>query len=441
MKRVAVSALLLAACIGAAPVGAAGDEDGGGSFLIIGFGQPFVDQWDMNVRFAGSVVVRFSGPEQSGTIVWSPGETGQLTAAQGRTRNGARRFTAFLGTTTGASVTANVVRGGRVCTDRQRPEFDSAAVTDRTAGIRVGLATASPFRAGLHMTETNCGGPLSGDMAGVLPPVPVSRAQLTTGNFDLDLRASGTFAHGDLRGTVESTVTAHVGKRLHPSRDERPPPRAKRTAYRDISVSYKIERLAGTLEGAFAGGTLCDELGSCGDAGTWLLRSGATTGSAYVRTSAVLSRPLVDLRAAVGLTTKGDARGLTAAGGGDWSSRATTLTATVERSGQTLCSDTRRVGGGALQIEPSGRSATVTLLALGSLARTSCPGPAFGEGSLVGSVLATGRIPMRAFAAERVVVNLKQGARRDTDGWAGATRPSLTLVLRRTGVHMSRFTL
>jgi hypothetical protein len=353
----------------------------------------------------------------------------------GRTRDGARTFTAFLAPLGGQTAVAHVVRGGRMCTDRVSPDLDSAAVRQGHAGVRVAMVASGPAGGGLRLTETRCGGPLSGDLAQVLRPVPVTAAQLRTGRFDIDLRAAGAFAHGDLRGTVESTVVAHVGRRKPPERDTGRAPPTK--PYRQLDVTYSVERLGGTLGATFAGGELCEELGSCGDAGTWLLRPGRVRGSLRTWVYAPLARPPRDLRTAAGLEAGGNARRLELSGAGSWTSRAAALTARISRSGKQICSDTRHTGGGQLQFERSGQSVRVTLMALGGPWRTSCPGPALAD-SYAGAALATGTIPLRALGARRVVVPLTRGSSVTTDGWVGATRPAATLVLRRTRVRLSR---
>jgi hypothetical protein len=436
MRRGALIAALTAvavACLGAPATG----QNGGGFYtVLVGFGPSFRHQWDMGVRFEGSVVVRFSGPSEAGTVVWTPGEGGQLTAAEGHTRDGKRAFTAFLGPIGGQAAVAHVLRDGRLCTDEGSPFLDGASVRQGRDGVRVALVASGPAGGGLSLTETRCGGPLSGDLAQVLRPVRLTAAQLRTGRFDIDLRASGAFAHGDLRGTVESTVVAHVGRRRPPERDNHRAPPGK--PYRELNVTYSVERVDGTVAAAFAGGELCDELGSCGDAGTWLLRPGQTHGTVTTRVFAPLARPPRDLLTAAGLETGGDTHRLQFYGSGNWSSRSAALTASVTRAGRQICADTRRTGGGAVQLEGSGQSVRVTLLALDDPLRTSCPGPALADG-FAGSPLATGTIPLRSLGKRRVVVPLRRGSSVTTDGWAGTTRPSLTLVLRRNHLRFSRF--
>jgi hypothetical protein len=428
VKRIAVLTLF-AAFFAAAPSSA---DDGEFSGILVSFGDSNfreLSQWDLKLQWEGSVEVRYSGPGQSGTIVWTPGRVGQFTVAAGRDRRGRRAYNSFLGSTGGQMTVARVMRGDRLCTDWRRSVFDSAAIDGGGTGMEIGLTSATPKGDGFLLTETNCGGPLPGALARVLPKVRVSGPQLRRGRFDVDLRASGAFADGPLTGTVVSTVIAHVGtRRRQPSDRSLPPTRPRRV--RELDLRYRVEPVRGSVAASFTGGELCDELASCGDAGTWLLRPRGT-GSVGFFVSAPASRPLRDLRAAAGLTTSGNPTGISASGGGSWASSSTLTATTTGPRAEDECSDTRETGAGALQLVRAGHYVNVTIYAGSGVTRTSCPGPGLAE-DVSGAPLATARVPVSAFARKRVRIFLHRGVSIATDGWSGRTKPGLTIVLRRT---------
>jgi hypothetical protein len=433
VRRVAILTLF-AACFVAAPSSA---DDGEFSGIVVSFGDNNfreLSQWDMKIQWEGSVEVRYSGPGQSGTIVWTPGRVGQFTVATGRDRRGRRAYNGFLGSTGGQMTVAHVMRGDQLCTDWRRSVYDSATIDGGGTGIEIGLASASPTGEGFRLTETNCGGPLPGALAHVLPKVHLSGTQLRRGRLNVDLRGSGSFEDGALRGTVASTVVAHVGtRRRQPSDSAFGRTRSRR--FRELDVRYRVEPVHGNVGASFTGGELCDQLASCGDAGTWLLRPRGT-GTVGVFVSAPVARPLRDLRAAAGLTGKGDPHGISAGGGGSWSSNSTLAATTTGSRAEDQCSDRRETGAGALQMDRSGRYVNVTIYAGFGITRTSCPGPGLAE-DVSGAPLATARVPIAAFAHKRIPIVFRRGVSIATDGWNGQTEPALTIVLRRTSERSS----
>ena len=50
-------------------------------------------------------------------------------------------------------------------------------------------------------------------------------------------------------------------------------------------------------------------------------------------------------------------------------------------------------------------------------------------------------VPLRAFAQRRIVLHFTRGTRLTDDVWAGATRASVTVVLRRLHTRVSTFTI
>jgi hypothetical protein len=432
MRRV-VAAIALFALV--APASTLAQDDGGVFGVIIGFGGGFHERsrWDMNVRYEGGVVVRYSGRGESGTIVWTPGRRGQMTAAHGVDSDGKPAYQAYLGPTGGQITAAQITRGGRLCSDRTSPDLEGAAVTSRRNGIELALAGNGRATSGFSLTETNCGGPLSGSLAQVLRPVSINAAELKRGHFDIDLRTSGAFADGELKGTVESTLVAHVGRRQREPRED-PSVERHRRRYRTLEVDYRIERVSGTVAASFTGGELCEELASCDSTAGWLLRTPSGRGFVSSGTSMPVARPEVDLLTAAGLSKDGDARGIEFGGGGGWTTATATLKATSSGPGEQPCSDKRKVSGASLQFDRRGASMLVSAYTgFDAIDRTSCPGPGLNYDP-ARSLIATARVPVAAFARRRVTIHLKSGEPVETDGWRGATKPDLTLVLKRERV-------
>jgi hypothetical protein len=396
-----------------------------------------VNTWDLPVRWEGSVVVRFESAFGSGQVVWTPGPQGQFTVAEYRTRKGRHVMSAFLAPTGSPGASARVQSPSGVCTDTTSEFLDQAAVSEGKDGVRIALAGRTPASGGFHMTETRCGGPLFDDIGRALGSVRVGRRQLVKGGFDIDLRGSAPLAVAGMRASVDSTVVAHVGART--PAPPQPPDHAQTAATRQLTVSYRIERVAGGLTAALTGGgELCSELDSCGRSETLDLRTGSP-GKARLDLTAYTSkrRKLADLRAALGLPgARGHAKGVAWSGYGSWGSGATTLGAVLSDPTAELCRDNRHVGGLILQIHPSGARIRADLSTDPTAAvRTSCPGPALSPGTELG-VLASGFLPRSALRRKRLTVRLTRGRALATDGWSGQTNPDMTIVISRASVKV-----
>jgi hypothetical protein len=439
-RRIALVVALAAAIAGAVPAAAQIE----GSIFLISFdlGNPrTVKQWDLPVRWEGSVVVRFQSAFGSGETVWTPGPTGQFTVAENRTRSGRRMF-AFLASTTTALTHARVESPWGVCTDTSSSElFDRAAVVGGANGVRLGLASASPRGAGFHMSETDCGGPLFDDIGRALGMVALPRAKLLKGGFDIDFRGSAPLVTtAGMRGTVASTVVAHVGARQPPPRQSRE--RATPGGSNLMTVRYRIERVSGRMQADFTGGgELCAELASCGARELIGMRTAAPRGAALeISAYASGKRPLADLRAALGLPNKGGrSKGIAWSGHGSLSSRTTLVSASLIRDGTPVCKDQRHVPALELGLRPDGGRIEAHLAAgVTTSMRTSCPGPALSRGGFE-PILAAGSLPRDALEHKRITLRLTQGQRLESDGWSGRTRADFTIVLRRTSVSTRHF--
>jgi hypothetical protein len=439
MRRLTTLACVLLAAAGGA---AAANAQGSGGFFffgLVGASGRHVQQWDLPATVEGSVVVHFSGGGRTGTTVFTPGRVGQLTVARATTRAG-RRFSAVLALASqqSADIAARVERdGGGVCSDTASESFHLAAARPGRDAVRLRLAATGPREQGFLLTETACGGPLSEDVAHALPAVTLTGAQLKRGGFTIDLRRTGAFAGAGLRGTVESSMVVTVGRR-------RPPRKGGAIAagqpqnvkpVRVLTVGYRVARVSGVAHGSFSGsGEVCTELDSCGATASWTVRAAAAThGVATLEAVAPLRRPLADLRSAVGLSRRGNARGIQAFGAGGWLSPQATATADLRRAGATVCEDTRHIGAGAIELTRDGGAMRVVFGVGGDAMRTSCPGPGLVDSSQdAQQSLATGSVPLRAFGRRTIVLRLTRGVSRHSDGWSGRTTANVTVVLRRT---------
>jgi hypothetical protein len=397
-----------------------------------------VKTWDLPVRWEGSVVVRFQSAFGSGQVVWTPGQSGQFTVAEYRTRKGGQ-MTAFLAPTGSSGASARVESRSGVCTDTAGAVLDAAAISPAKDGVRIGLAGATPASGGFHMTETRCGGPLFDDIGRALRTVHVRRQQLVKGRFDIDLRGAAPLAVPGMQASVESTVVGHVGARA--PEPKQPPDRATSGGpTRELTVSYRIERVSGGLTAALTGGgELCAELDSCGRTETLDLQAGAPRRerldlSAYTSKG----RTLADLRAALGLPgARGRTKGVQWSGFGSWSSRTTTLAAVLSDRVGELCRDKRRIAGLALLLQPVGGRVRADLATDPTAApRTSCPGLSLTGGEL--AVLASGYLPRSALRRDRVTLRLTRGHPIVADGWSGQTKADVAVVIRRVSVKVEK---
>jgi hypothetical protein len=433
-----VAALVACAAALAAPASAQNGNSISGSFFIIApsAGEQIVGQWTLPATIDGSVTVGFGAAGRRGTILWSPARTAQLSVVETRSRKG-RSFDVVLGAPAQVSAVVNRAGGGR-CSDVASGAFGIAASGSGAGGVRIALAGAGSQLGGFALTETRCGGPLSGDLAHLLPSVFVGGRKLRAGHFDIDLRGSAPLAVPDMSGGVESTVVVHAGRRIPEPRERAVPAGERPRPIRQLSVEYRIGRVRGSVSGSATGyGGLCAELDACGAQATWTLVPGGAGGSLTVDAFGPVERSARDLRAAVGLAPRGNTRGVDGYGVGTLDAHAGTLTGSWSRPGSVPCTDTRRLGAGFLQLE-FGRQAVKASLIAGDLlgpVRTRCPGPGV-SGGFTSPALARAVVPLGAFAKRRVVLRLRRSVHSTSDAWSGTTRGAVTVVLERRRAHV-----
>ena len=391
-------------------------------------------------RVTGDVVVDFRSHAAtcaavglcgiSGTIVHETAPArGSLAVVRYERRTEVAVFTGDTG-----SLTARVERrepDGRahVCTDARA---GSLALATRVNGsrARLGLRRRGDF-GGLEV-DTRCTGPLSRDIAAYLPERMVPLATLRLGGTAVDLAGEGSFTAGGLTGTVRSTVRLALG-RGRPERSDQQDtgPRGKRRR-RMVTATYDVVGVSGGLriEAEPAGDPFpCSLLDTCG----LTTRLVATPelrgrGSAFVLAEAPARRPRRDLHAALGLTRRGNPRGIKVQGFATVP-LAGAVSAGADRAGEASCRSAAPLEFALLELTARAGPLRARLTRLGPL-RTRCPGPSVEDVS-TSTGLATGRATGSGAA---LTLALTRGGRFASDGYRGTTSSDLELRLRRTDV-------
>jgi hypothetical protein len=315
-----------------------------------------------------------------GVVVWRPGEQGSAFVADVVDARGRRRLEVAMSLVEGrigadigtsAQVRRATADGTRVCADHQ-PGLSALSASSAGRSVSLGLGDADDLLA------TRCAGPLSADVAAVLPRIRLTRAELRRGRRTLDLRGERPFAAGGLAGTVRSTLRVALGR---PARDrEGDVVVAREGATRSLEITYRVAAVGGGVLRELAGDPdplACAAFDTCGLTGTLALTPGAAGGSlrftATTRTSGRTSA--ADLRAALA------GRGRVPAGTQVFASgaldAAVTATAAV-RPGDAGADCTDRRTGRWIPSVSGGRRGTGTfalsLSPLGAL-RSRCPEP------------------------------------------------------------------
>lgn len=442
----------------AASVAAAGAANSG----LVGAGkQPsLVRAITIPVIVEGSVEVEFksspaAGCERrcnlSGSVTWNPTGRADMAVSEYR-RQGASQLEAslfFFGglgqdapRTTSHVVRDQAARAG-ICSDAR---VNPLTFLDFSVGsgsqVQARLVTGRPDDANLF--RSRCGGPLEQDLVEAVPSVPLGRALLMTGRTTVDLSGTRPFAGHGFAGTVRSSVKLRLGQareELSPppvGAPRRPPPSAPRT----VIAVYDVEAVTGSVLTSFTGGaerSLCDPLDACGASGTVRVSPSVSTGRAtfvsYGPANRVSGR---DLRAALGLRPGPVPPGVNASGVADWNRDAGTVAESFADGDGATCNDAVPLGGGFMTFYVGPRRVFASYgRGSGSgpdLLRTHCPGPSILDAAQ-NRPLATGNVSRRAFRKRRVVIALARGRTFESEPYAGQTRPSLQIVLRRVRVR------
>jgi hypothetical protein len=370
-----------------------------------------------------------------GTVAWRTPRRGQLAIFE-RTR-GRRTIDAYLagdpreGLLNGRLFTTAQVRrddaaGRGLCSDGNP---DSATLEVEGSGGELVFALRGGGDAP-DLLATRCPGPLLGDVAGGLVTRRVSLATLRRGATKIDLGGDSPFTAAGLTGTAHSDVVLTVG-RARTERD-RLPASVRRRRQRVLDVEYHVTRVSGGVRLDVRGdpdAASCGPLDACGLTGAHVVTPSGATGSASLSAFGPARTSTRALRAAVGLAPGHPDAGITAYGTALWTDRGRDEVS-IGRAGQPPCTDRRPLRDGYLALIPHGSRVQASYFpgVLASL-HTRCPGPK------PDGPLATGSLPLRAFAHRRVTVRLRAPKALNADGYTGTVRPDLTVVLTRRSLR------
>ena len=451
--RLALAGLLVAFAVGASPAGA---SDFGTSFVSFSNPQP-TSAYQSDLETRGHVVVDFHGDaaagcaeahvcEVSGTVTWSPGNSGYL-IEYGYRKNGRHLETGFMGLGdelgldgtpgTSARVRRSAAGGEALCADV------GPSVTSSNAEPRAGSAIELSLLGGSEILRTRCAGPLTDEIRSVLPSRLIDERAVRRGGAKLDFSGEGEFAAHGFAGTVRSDVIVTVKKGtdlLAEESDHQPPDGGKRQRNRYLEVSYRVEAVSGEVVTSVQGLSdpdLCGPLDSCGLLGTITsvpsLKEG--TGDVYAFGSARHSRR--ELRQAVGLAPGPVPRGVHRAAIFEWEDTST-VTSDLTRDGAPACTDSGALaGGGLLDLGFSGAHATARFYGGsvqngGDPLRTRCPGP---SGADAPAGLAAGPVSLRQLGARRATLRLTRGRSFSSSGYRSVTKSSLAVSIRRLRIR------
>ncbi len=408
-----------------------------------------------DVQAAGAITVEFHGDraagceaagncDVSGVVEWTPGRTGFLTAT--RAAKGSRHIDADLdlgdfGDATSGTVAA-VQRGATTCTDATGGA-EATVATGTSADGRIHLAIHDAQ--GGDLVDTRCEGPLMADVQaglGAAPSLPLERLRP---GARFDFSSAGTFSAGGLAGTVSSTLRVRVARLQGPGHfsihDASLPTRGPRV--RLVSVDYAITQATGSVPVAFAGvadQAACMPLDSCGVRGTSVLAPRVSRGFLSLLALAPARRPRRDVLAALGLSRRGNPRGVAVNAVGSWDG-AGTVTTDVARAGAPTCHDSAPLTTGLLMATRRQAAGLRLHYEPGSplgMPRTRCSGP-FLPSSEGFAPIASGAISFAALRRPLAALHLRTGANLSDDGYAIVTHPDVAFALERRRVRESTF--
>jgi hypothetical protein len=434
MKRWALI-WLLAIAAGAAPAATAQSS----SSSLIAFGsldghQP-VSTTIIPAATSGQLTVSFHGDPAtgcvaqgicgySGSVVFRPGAQNDIALAKYRI-HGRDDYQVQLevqsapgATFTGAQVSRV---GGSVCSDAAAP---SAELTGSITGDQVAISLIQP---GGGLLSTRCAGPLDADLAGVGPQIRLTLAQLRAGRRTLPLSGGWSFAAGGFAGTIESNLSMGLGRPSIETLAGSHPPKVLQKD-REVIENLALVRGAGNVSLGFGGDAgACQFLDSCGVQGTLDGTLAPQGGTASLVVLGPAKRPYADFLAALGLSRRGNPRGLAVEGSLGWPGGGT---ATERLDQGAACTSSAPLPGGVVILNPSPRGLSATYVLTGS-PRTRCPGPQLAQFQ----TLASGSLTRAALGRPTFTLHLSGAGPLADDGYAIREQASVTLTLKRGRVH------
>jgi hypothetical protein len=422
--------------------------------VVIGsLSTPVEAEGSVQVEFTASAATGCADPcGVSGSLSWEPAGDAQLevesTGPRGRSSlEGLLIFFGGLGEN-GPMTTSHLVHtrpdgSTGICSDARSSDLlvlDFSAQSQ--SRIEARLARGKPDDADIF--RTRCGGPVESDLLAALPSASLDRATLLKGRTTIDLSGTRPFAAHGFAGTVRSSLMLRLGKPRHepPVTPPVTPPRLPRHALRTVTVTYAVERVAGTVDTAFRSvgeRSICEPLDVCGASGSVrlepLVSSGRATFVAYGSAKRTSGHGLL---AALGLVRGRRPRGVIALGSAEWNRDSGRAVESYRDGFGNACSDSVQLAGGFMTFSVGsrrvfagyGRGPDPGLDPF----RTRCPGPSLIDASQ-DHALAAGNVPRGAFRKQQVTIPLSRGRNFESQPYRGETRPALTIVLRRLRVR------
>jgi hypothetical protein len=466
MKWVVVLAALVATAA-LVPATARGDGGGGGGSEIISFFGPVGGHAvTSELKVTGAVTIDFHGDaaagcaamhlcDVAGRVRWNPAGDGSLYAF-GYRQHGKRFESGFIsigsfgpdgGDAQPVRTHARVRRSGvpaSLCGDGvavESVDLDSPARRGSSVELRM-LRVPSRGGFGVEALRSRCAGPMTRDVAALLPARLISERELLRREKTLDFSADRSFSAHGFAGTLHSTVAMRIrrGRRQTDSAFSGPPLHIRKVRRRAISVAYTLESVSGRIVADVSGRAdpdLCGALDSCGLAGSVTVAPQASSGSASLNAIGSRRQTRAELRRAVGLAPGSRPRGVTRYGAAVWERDLGSIVTELTRGGAPACSDSEPLADdGLMSFEFLGGRVRASYAGPEGALRTRCPGP---SGADVGGDLATGNFPLRVFRHRRVTLRLERPHQFGAAGYSGRTRSDVTLVLRRTRVRYFTF--
>jgi hypothetical protein len=456
MRRLALIGCALAVAL----VPASADAQDGISESII-FKVPggrVLQEMQLRVSLSGAVAVEYHGSpaagcarmglcDVSGTTTWDPNRSG-IFQVEKYVLHGKRRISGFLLTQgrTAAEVTRHTPGApATVCGDA-RSGLGGFPSADSKSGAALSLRLVDTRVA--DFLSSHCAGPLSEDVAKLLPVRPLARAVLDGKTTKvIDLSTTRPFSTGGFAGTLRSTVAVRVGPQVHRPREFEDAfnqleadLRKHLKPYRELEARYKIMEVGGSLSVAFRGApSLCADLDSCGASGTTVFEPQGSGGQLELDAYLPKHRPWRDLRTTFGLARDGRTAGTQVAGSGRWRSSSGSLSSMVTHAdGGATCKDSVPLRSGYIYAFRSGGKLLLSYSVGNGLGdvQTRCPGPLLSDLPLFGRT-AQATVPVSVLKKRSVTVHLKLPPQRfGIAGYDSTSNQDLTVKLRRVSVRM-----
>jgi hypothetical protein len=255
------------------------------------------------------------------------------------------------------------------------------------------------------------------------------------GPSSIDLSGTASFAARGLTGTVRSTIALHLSRLKGRPSPVLPPPGNDPV----VAVRYRVARMAGSLSVNWTstpGG--CAATNSCGFSGGFTDHFGHARGRADI---VAYDADFGGLRRGLGLAPGRAPFGTQVSGTVMWRSADGAVSATVERDGAQVCSDTAPLRAGFIGVDISGKRARFVVgdftptLAFPSgrgLFQSRCENPAL---VAFNKPLVSAPIPLRLLGRRAITLHITTGgATGHGAGFLWHAHPDLTIVLQRTRI-------